>query len=829
MAQGRLRIYLGAAPGVGKTFAMLDEARRRRGRGTDVVIGLVETHGRERVGEMLDELDAVPPLRGAGGDRLDVDGLRRRRPEVVLVDDLAGYSADASGQRARWEDVEELCRAGIDVIATVDIQHLESLADVVERIVGHPEEATVPDTVLERADQVELVDMTPEALRRRVAHGNVCPPEEIPTALAGPFEARRLTALRELALRWVADHVDEELLEHLSVEDRSWETRERIAVAMTGAPGGDVLIRRAARLAARSHTPLMGIHVQGPGADRSGTSSALLEHRRLLEELGGQYHDVVATDTAAALVETALGRQATQLVVGASRRSRWSTIAKGSLIDGLARASAGRLDLHVIDTAPASQPARRATTLRRTPVSRLPAWRQLLGLGLAAVGLPLITVLFVHLRDSLGFASIGFFYLLAVVVIGAIGGAWASAAAALIGFVLLNWYFADPLHTLTLADERESLALFAFLVVAAVVGALVERAARRSSDALRARREAEALASMSGLVLREDDPLDGLVEVLRSTFGLDGVSVLRAGPEGWELEASAGEDPPRAPAGGLVSFRLADDVRLVAAGPNLTGPDLQVLEAYSTQLALALESRRLRDQAARAEAQARVNDLRDSVLAALSHDLRTPLATIKASASSLLDGDEDFDPATRHQLLEGIDEEADRLNTMVGNLLDLGRLQAGALRIEPEATELDEVVTAALGSVAPEREVSVKLPTGLPSVVTDPVLLERALANLVGNAVRYSPSDAPVVVSAAGAGDRVEIRVVDHGPGIPRRERQRVFQPFERLDDTPEAAGVGLGLAVARGFIDATGATLEIDDTPGGGTTMIVSLPRARP
>lgn len=277
-----------------------------------------------------------------------------------------------------------------------------------------------------------------------------------------------------------------------------------------------------------------------------------------------------------------------------------------------------------------------------------------------------------------------------------------------------------------------------------------------------------------------------------------------------------------------MSFRLADDVRLVAAGPNLTGADLQVLESFSTQLALALESRRLRDQAARAEAQARVNDLRDSVLAALSHDLRTPLATIKASASSLLDGDTDFDPATRHQLLEGIDEEADRLNAMVGNLLDLGRLQAGALRIETAATRLDEVVTDALASVGPEREISVALPAGLPRVVTDPVLLERALANLVANAVRYSPPGTPVVVSAADAGDRVELRVVDHGPGIPRRERQRVFQPFERLDDTPEAAGVGLGLAVARGFLDATGAVLEIDDTPGGGTTMIITLPRAR-
>ncbi len=838
MARGKLRIYLGAAPGVGKTFAMLDEGHRRHTRGTDVVVAYVETHGRPRTAAQLRDLEVVRrrqiDYRGQPFDEMDLDAVLERHPEVALVDELAHTNVPGSAQEKRWQDIDVLLDAGIDVISTVNIQHLESLNDVVQQITGIAQRETVPDAFVRTADQIELVDMSPEALRRRMAHGNIYAAEKVDAALGNYFRVGNLSALRELALLWVADQVETSLHDYRRRHgiEQSWETRERVAVAVTGAPGADDLIRRASRIANRTKAELIGIHVESPDGLSGRDRGALDEHRRLLTDLGGTYREVVNTDIGHALVKTAIAENATQLVIGASRRSRWTEIVQGSVVNSIAQRSGGALDIHIIATNPEGDPAPRAPQPAKwARGSRLSRRRQLSGLAATFVGLPLLTAILIPLDKRLGFASIGFCYLLAVVAIGAIGGVWVAALAAVCGFLLLNWFFADPIHTFTIANERDAIALVAFLIVAAVVSTLVERAARRSADAARARSEAETLAAMAGLLLRDDDPLADLVAVLASAFELDGVSVLRREDEGsWTIEAGAGSNPPATPDPPAVARALGRDVQLAVVGRQLTADDRRVLDSFATQLSIALESRRLRAEAAQAAALSRANDLRSTLLNAVSHDLRTPLTTIKTSASSLLDAGVKMHPDVQQELLETIDQQSDRLNAMVGNLLDLGRLEAHVVTVRNRAVDLGDVVRAALDSTPhPLDGFSIEIPEDLPQIAADAALLERALANLISNARRYSPEHTEVSVRASAADGTIAVSVIDHGPGIPAAERKRAFEPFQRLDGAPEAEGVGLGLAVARGFIDAMDGTLEVQDTPGGGTTMVIVLAQAEP
>ena len=828
-SRGHLRIYLGAAPGVGKTFSMLDEGFRRRERGTDVVIGLVEPHGRARTSQQVRDLEVVPAKvlgdPGQGVQEVDVEAVLARRPEVVLVDDLAHTNAGGSRNPKRWMDITELLEGGLDVISTVNIEHLESLNDVVKKITGKSQPETVPDTFVRAADKVELVDMTPEALRRRMAHGNIHPPEEIDAALGDYFRLGNLTALRELALLWVVDQVDTALQAYRDKNAimQPWETRERVAVALTGAPGGDDLVRRAARIASRSKAELIGIHIEPPNGVGTQSRSRLGDHRQILTDLGGRYREVIDADVGHALVSTAVAESATQLVLGASRRSRWTELTQGSVINQIAQHAGSALDIHIIASR-SEDPSPARANKPEHGLSRLPRRRQLAGLALVLAGLPALTAALSPLREALGLASVGFCYLLAVVAIGTIGGAWVAALAAVAAFFLMNWFFADPIHTFSLANERDATALFVFLLVAGTVSFLTERSARRSVDAARARVEAETLATMAGLVLREEDPLDDLVAVLQERFSLSGVSVLASADGRWKTEAAAGVDPPDRPERALLVLPLSGAVRLAISGDSMDATDRLVIERFATQLAVAMDSRTLRAEASQAAALTQANELRDHVIAALGHDLRTPLATIKAAASSLLDGDDAFDPETRHELLAAMDEESDRLNTLVANLLDLGRLQADAVTAQAQTTELGEVIATTLANMPVTDRVKVDLDDDLPPIHADPVLLERALANLVANALRYSPVDEAVTIRAVPLDWSLELRVIDHGRGIPRRERRRAFQPFERIDDQPESAGTGLGLAVARGFIQTMGGALTIDETPGGGTTMIATL-----
>jgi two-component system sensor histidine kinase KdpD len=832
MRRGNLRIYLGAAPGVGKTFAMLNEGWRRHQRGTDVVVAYVETHNRPRTAEQVRDLPLIARAtvhhRGASFEEMDLDAVLARDPEVALVDELAHTNVPGSRNDKRWQDVEELLDAGIDVISTVNIQHLESLNDVVEGITGILQQETIPDAVVRAAEQIELVDSTPEALRRRMAHGNIYGPDKVDAALGNYFRPGNLAALRELALLWLADRVDESLQEYRERHGIAapWETRERVAVAVTGAPGNDNLIRRASRIATRAKGDLIGVHVRADDGLTTPGSGTLLEHRRLVEELGGTYREVVGSDVATALVQTARAEGATQLVLGASRRSRWDDLTRGSIIGGIIREAGRALDVHVISTSADGTVAERTPLppirMRLTP---LPRRRQIAGFLLALVGLPLLTLLLTPFRSDIGFTSAAFCYLMVVVVAATVGGIWPAAFAAVAGFGLLNWFFAEPLHTFTIRNDRDLAAVAAFLLVAAIVSTLVDVAARRSAEANRARGEAEALAAMAGSLLRKGDPIPELLANLLALFRLDHAAVVRTDATA-DVIAEAGTAP--GPGIETLTLPLTEDVELRVTGTDLLAADRDVLGAFAAQLAVALETRRLQEEAAAAEALMQGNELRTALLAAVSHDLRTPLASIKASSSSLLSADVSFTDEQSRTLLETIDVEADRLNNLVGNLLDMSRIQAGALAVKRRPVGLDEVIGGALSGLSDRGHViHLDVPETLPMVDADPMLLERAIANLVDNALRFAPHGAPVRVEAGAFGGRVDLRVVDTGSGIPVELRNEVFRPFQRLGDSPGGTGVGLGLAVARGFVRAMDGELTVEDTPGGGTTMVLSLPEA--
>jgi len=826
MARGTLRIYLGAAPGVGKTFAMLGEGRRRAERGTDIVVGYVETHGRPNTAAQVDGLEVMPrarlDYRGTTFEEMDVDAIIARGPEVALVDELAHTNVPGSRHEKRWEDVEALLDAGITVISTLNIQHLESVNDVVEQITGITQQETIPDAVVRRADQIELVDMAPEAIRRRMAHGNIYPAERIDAALGNYFRTGNLGALRELALLWVADRVDDALLDYRERHgiDRPWETRERVVVALTGSADGERLVRRAARMAARSKGDLFAVHVRPQDGLAGGAADRLDRQRELVEELGGTYREVVGADIGETLVATAHTLNATQLVLGATRRSRFAELTRGSVINRVIRDSGVGLDVHVISRA---DEGAGATAPRRRRPGSLPRRRVQLGFLLAAIGLPLLTWLLTNLRTHLGLPSVLLLFLLLVVAISAVGGVWPALTAAVVGFLLVNWYFTPPVHTFTIEEGENLLALSVFLAVAAVVSTFVSLAARRAADGARARAEAEALAGLAGSA-----PVPVVLDGLRRILGLDVVAVFHRANEGWTLDHAAGAPVPDGPTGRQIEL---DDVHvLVISGRAVeSGADNRILDAFSREITSSLELEELEAEASEAGLLAAAGDLRTAILSAVSHDLRTPLSGIKASVTSLMQEDVAWTPEARREFLVTIDEESDRLNALVGNLLDMSRLQTGALDVSLTAVGVDEVIPAALASIgARASEVDVDVDESHPRVLADPGLLERALANVIVNALNHNPPGERVRVVAGVAGDAVDVRVVDYGPGVPADDRDTVFLPFQRLGDAGGGEGVGLGLAVAKGFVEAMGGNVEIEDTPGGGLTMVFRLRAAR-
>ncbi|MEU4076851.1 histidine kinase [Streptomyces venezuelae] len=832
MGRGKLRIYLGAAPGVGKTYAMLSEGHRRVERGTDCVVAFVEHHGRPRTEVMLHGLEQVPrrtlEYRATTFTEMDIDAVLARRPAVALVDELAHTNVPGSRNPKRWQDVAELLAAGIDVISTVNIQHLESLGDVVEAITGVRQRETVPDEVVRRADQIELVDMSPEALRRRMAHGNVYTSDKVDAALSNYFRPGNLTALRELALLWTADRVDEYLQQYRGEHNirSTWQARERIVVGLTGGPEGRTLIRRATRLAEKgAGGEVLAVYIARSDGLTAASPKELAVQRTLVEDLGGTFHHVIGDDIPSALLEFARGVNATQIVLGSSRRRTWQYVFGPGVGQTVARDSGPDLDVHIVTHGEVAKgrglPVSRGARLGRS---------RIIGGWLAGVAGPLLlALLLTHVDADLGLANDMLLFLALTVAAALLGGFLPALASAAVGSLLLNWFFTPPIHRLTVADPKNIVAIAVFLGVAMSVASVVDLAARRTHQAARLRAESEVLSYLAGSVLRGETSLDALLERVRETFSMESVALLERQDEvePWTRAASVGPHPAVRPEDADVDMPVGDHLALALSGRVLPAEDRRVLGAFAAQAAVVLDRQRLVGEAEEARKLAEGNKIRTSLLAAVSHDLRTPLAGIKASVSSLRSDDVEWSEQDRAELLEGIEAGADRLDHLVGNLLDMSRLQTGTVTPLIRTVDLDEVVPMALGGV-PDGSAELDIPETLPMVEVDKGLLERAVANIVENAVKYSPDGVPVAVAASTLGDRVELRVVDRGPGVPDEAKEGIFEPFQRFGDAPRGSGVGLGLAVARGFVEAMGGTLGAEDTPGGGLTMVLTLKASR-
>ncbi|SDK30552.1 sensor histidine kinase [Streptomyces indicus] len=833
MARGKLRIYLGAAPGVGKTYAMLSEAHRRVERGTDCVVAFVEHHERPRTEVMLHGLEQIPRRelehRGGTFTEMDVDAVLARHPQVALVDELAHTNVPGSRHAKRWQDVELLLSAGIDVISTVNIQHLESLGDVVESITGVRQRETVPDEVVRHADQIELVDMSPQALRRRMAHGNIYKPDKIDASLSNYFRIGNLTALRELALLWVADRVDEYLQQYRGEHNikSTWQARERIVVGLTGGPEGRTLIRRGARLAEKgAGGEVLAVYIARSDGLTNASPKELALQRTLVEDLGGTFHHVIGDDVPSSLLEFARGVNATQIVLGSSRRKAWQYVFGPGVGATVARESGPDLDVHIV-THDAVGKGRGLPVARG---ARLGTSRIIAGWLTGVVAPVLLSLLLTSIPTDVGLANDMLLFLSLTIAAALLGGLLPALASAALGSLLLNYYFAAPVHRFTIADPKNIVAIVVFVGVAVAVASVVDLAARRTHQAARLRAESEILSFLAGSVLRGETSLDALLERVRETFNMESVALLerQSDLDPWTRAGSVGTSSPiERPEDADVDMPVGDHMALALTGRVLPAEDRRVLAAFAAQAAVVLDRRRLMDEAEQARALAEGNRIRTALLAAVSHDLRTPLAGIKAAVTSLRSDDVEWSEEDQAELLAGIEDGADRLDHLVGNLLDMSRLQTGTVTPLIREVDLDEVVPMALGGV-PEGSADLDIPETLPMVSVDKGLLERAVANIVENAVKYSPDATPVRVSASAIGDRVEIRVVDRGPGIPDEAKERVFEPFQRYGDAPRGAGVGLGLAVARGFTESMGGTLSAEDTPGGGLTMVLTLRAAR-
>lgn len=820
-----MRIYLGAAPGVGKTYAMLGEAHRRLERGRDVVAAVVETHGREKTARLLEDIERIPPkfieYRGSTFAELDVEAVLRRAPAVVLVDELAHTNTPGSRHEKRWQDVADLLGAGIDVISTVNVQHLESLNDVVEQITGIQQRETLPDAVVRGADQVELVDITPEALRRRLSHGNVYAAEKIDAALRNYFRPGNLTALRELALLWLADQVDAALAKYRADHKITelWEARERVVVAVTGGPESETIVRRASRIATKASADLVVVHVvRGDGL--AGVSTERLARlRELAASLDASLHTVTGDDVPTALLEFARDANATQLVLGTSRRSRWARMFDEGIGSTVVQLS-GKIDVHMVTHEEAHRGFRPPALRLRRPVS---AW-------LAAVLVPVLVCALsaAYLDDMLDLGGLSAVFVVGVVAVALLGGIVPASLSALLSGVLLNWFFAPPRYSLTIAEPNSFITVVVLLIVAVAVAALVDLASKRTRQARKASRQAELLTMFSGAILHGAD-LPKLLEQIRETFAQRAVGLVA----GDRILAEVGDDPPRLPSDANTVVEAGDAHHwLLLAGRPLAAADRPVLNAVANQAVGLVRQARLAEEASAAAALLEADRLRRALLSAVSHDLRTPLAGAKAAVSSLRSDDIEFSAEDTAELLETIEESVDQLTALVGNLLDSSRLAVGVVTPQLRRVYLDEVVHRALVSVgmgarglrraAMDR---VKVEVGDVSVRADSGLLERVLANLLDNALRHAPRDSSVRVTAERTGDRVSITVVDTGPGVPPGAEEQLFEPFQRLGDRDNTTGVGLGLSVVRGFVEAMDGTVHAEPTPGGGLTMLVDLP----
>ncbi|WP_427170171.1 DUF4118 domain-containing protein [Arthrobacter sp. 92] len=851
MARGTLRIFLGAAPGVGKTYEMLEEAHRLLKRGEDVVVAFALDHGRGETRALMEGLEIIPPrrlpYRGTEFDEMDLDAVLRRAPATAVVDEYAHSNVPGSRHAKRWEDVDELLDAGINVLSTVNIQHLASLGDVVASITDVRQGETVPDDVVRRADQIDLVDISPELLRQRLGDGKIYAREKIDAALSNYFRLGNLTALRELALLWLADRVDEGLARYRAENDiqATWPARERIVIGLTGGPEGEILIRRGARILNRVNGgDLLAVHVRAADGVASESPQALEAQRRLIQDLGGSYHIVAGEDPATALLDFARSVNATQIVVGTSRHGKLASVLGGLLGGGIGTRvvrESGDIDVHMVSHPLSGRGAgpRRQRDLGRARVA--------VGFVLAVL-LPILLQVLLALNPEPNVASAVLIQLTGAVTVALIGGFWPAILAALWSSLLVNYFYTAPVGTLTIQDPQNVLALLVFVGVSAAVAIVVDLSARRSKEAARARAEATTLADLTRGTATSEDTVTDLLQQALDVFNMRGAALYDVTDTGTRhpekngtIIASAGELP--LPAAKDTAASAVQEVRtensqqidpsttLVLYGRPLPASQRRLLAVFGVHLAAQLERRQLAASRREVLRLAESNTMRTSILRAVSHDLRTPLAGIKLAVGGLLQKSVRYTQEQEQELLQTIDECSDRLDLLVGNLLDMSRIASDAVKPLLRPVRWTDVIPAALHGT-PAGRVRVDLPPNMPEIDADPGMLERVIANIVENAVKYAPGSDIVVVGAAGglsnetlAGHPAgELRIIDHGRGVPAESVLEMFRPFQRLDDIPQTTGVGLGLAVAKGFTEAMGGTLTAEQTPGGGLTMVIRL-----
>ncbi|MCX5514124.1 two-component sensor histidine kinase [Kaistia algarum] len=871
--RGKLRIFLGAAPGVGKTFAMLQAARAAKAGGLDVVVGLAETHGRAETEALVAGLEILPrisiPYRGRLVPEFDIDAALRRRPQLLLVDEYAHSNVEGSRHAKRWQDVQELIVAGINVWTTLNIQHVESLNDVVQRITGVRVRETVPDTALQKADEIILVDLPPDELIQRLAEGKVYVEDTATRAVQSFFKPSNLTALRELALRRVAARVDSDLLERMqgSAIEGPWAAGERLLVCVGPDVAAERVVREAKRLADLLDASWFAVTVERPGrAVAAGERSRLEAGMRLAESLGAETRSLVATDIAAELLRFSRFENVTQIVIGKARLRRRFRI-RTSLADALV-AEADGVAIHVVTAETPERPSKLRARLRLPPLGGIAGYVA----ALASVGLA--TLVGRGLTEFVALPNVSMLYLLAVLVPAIRYGVWPAIFGSAVSFLTYNFFFIDPIGTFTVARPHELLALVIFLSVAVLISTIAGRAREQTRAAIRriraTRRLYEFTRKLSALPDGASVAEAATVEI-HATLGRAAVILLeKAGdlaiaaawpPEDrldtasmtaarWAFDhsepAGAGTGTlPNAPwrfapfsgASGSSPIGVIGVERPSAGDAGFDAESETLLATLAEQTAAALLRARLSTEVASARTAAETERVRNILLASISHDFRTPLASILGASTSLLDYGDDIPEATRRDLLGHMRDEAEHLDTMVRNLLSMTRLEAGALDLRRDWIDVAEVLNRAVSAARKRgatQSFTVDTATDLPLLFADPGLIDQALANVVGNAVRYAGPSAKVTLSATADDEMLEIAVTDDGPGIPPEALPHVFEKFVRAARTSGDGGdgSGLGLAITKGIIEAHGGTtLALSPVPGrdAGARVLLRLPLGTP
>jgi two-component system sensor histidine kinase KdpD len=867
-SRGKLTIFFGAAPGVGKTYAMLEAARSERDLRRDVVIGIVETHGRYDTAALTIGLELLPrrklDYRNVKLEELDLDAALARRPGVILIDELAHTNAPGSRHAKRWQDVEELLDAGIDVYTTVNVQHIESLNDVVAQITGIIVRETVPDRILEKADEIRLVDLPVAELLERLAEGKVYLPEQARRAMEGFFKKASLTALRELALRQTAERVDDQMLTQKRAEgvERAWPVTERILVCVSPSPSSARLIRSARRMATSFRAEWIAAYVETPASLRMSDADRerVAQNLRLAEQLGGETVRLSGEHAAQEVLAYARSRNVTKIVVGKPTHPRWRDIIRQSFLDELVRGSPD-IDVHVItgdgrsESSPPPPP-------QQVPGKPATDWGGFLA-ALGAVGVSSLGSWIFFGRREL--ADVVMVYLFGIVLVAMRFGYGPSIVATVLAVLSFDFLFVPPYLSFSVTDLRHTVTFGVMFGVAIVISRLTKRIRDQALTARQREDRAARLYAMSR-ELAATSSTDVLVRIaakhIGEAFEAD-VGILLPGPDGklavaggdargqpyeldakdsgvvdwvWSRGAPAGQDTdtlPLASARFLLLRGARDKVGVLAVRPRhgrtFVDPEQrQLLDTFASQVASSLERTRFAEEAQRSEVAAEAERLRSSLLSSVSHDLRTPLGVITGATSTLLQDGSPLDPASRRDLLESVHEEAERLNRLVRNLLEMTKIASGAIEPKKEWHPLDEIVGVALNRLDARmqgRPVTVDLARDLPPIPLDPVLVEQVFLNLLENALKYTPPGSPIDIRASTAPGAVLVEIADRGPGIPPSEQEQVFEKFYRLKREVSDGGAGLGLAICRGIIEAHGGKMWVEERAGGGASFRLTLP----